>query len=221
MSTVLLPQGVNQMSTVLVPLDVNQMSTVLLPPGVNQMCIVLLPPGVNQMSTVLLPPGVNQMCIVLLPPGVNQMFIVLLPPGVNQTCTVLLPLGVNQMYIVLLPPGVNQSTVLLPPRVNQMCRSQQLAYLLVTISETLSKTVILEMGFKNENLQYTLQKLIGFIIRNCCIMVANKKYLTYDRTGNATQCLYMLITYLQQSVIFSTNIQETWRKQSLETTEFT
>jgi hypothetical protein len=42
-------------------------------------------------------------------------------------------------------------------------RFQQLAYLLVTISEILSKAVLLEMGFKNEKLQYTLQKFVGFI----------------------------------------------------------
>jgi hypothetical protein len=35
---------------------------------------------------------------------------------------------------------------------------QQLAYLLVMISETLSNTVLLEMGFKNKKLQYKLQK---------------------------------------------------------------
>ena len=35
---------------------------------------------------------------------------------------------------------------------------QQLAYLLVMMSEILSNTVILEMGFKNEKLQYKHQK---------------------------------------------------------------
>jgi hypothetical protein len=32
---------------------------------------------------------------------------------------------------------------------------QQLAYLLVTISEIVSKMVLLEMGFKDEKVQYT------------------------------------------------------------------
>ena len=35
---------------------------------------------------------------------------------------------------------------------------QQLAYLLVTMSEILSNTVLLEMGFYNEKVQYKLQK---------------------------------------------------------------
>jgi hypothetical protein len=47
------------------------------------------------------------------------------------------------------------------------------------------------MGFKNENLQYTLQKLVGLITTNCGIMVANNKYLPHDRTGNITHCLYI------------------------------
>jgi hypothetical protein len=68
---------------------------------------------------------------------------------------------------------------------------QQLAYLLVAISEILSKTVLLEMGFKNENLQYTPQKFVGFITRNCGIMVTNNQYLPYDSTGNVTHRLYI------------------------------
>jgi hypothetical protein len=51
--------------------------------------------------------------------------------------------------------------------------------------------VLLEMGLKNENLQYTLQNFVGFITRNSGIMVANNKYLPYDRTGNVTHCLYI------------------------------
>ena len=35
---------------------------------------------------------------------------------------------------------------------------QQLAYWLVTMSEILSNTVLLEMGFKNEKLEYKIQK---------------------------------------------------------------
>jgi hypothetical protein len=61
----------------------------------------------------------------------------------------------------------------------------------VTISEILSKTVLLEMGFSNENLQFTIQKFMGFITRNCGIMVANNKYPPHDRTGNATHSLYI------------------------------
>jgi hypothetical protein len=61
----------------------------------------------------------------------------------------------------------------------------------VTISELLSKTVLLEMGFKNEKLQYTLQIIVGFITCSYGIMVANNKYHPYDRTGNVTNCLYI------------------------------
>jgi len=35
---------------------------------------------------------------------------------------------------------------------------QQFAYFLVMMSEILSNTVLLEMGFKNEKLQYKLEK---------------------------------------------------------------
>jgi hypothetical protein len=61
---------------------------------------------------------------------------------------------------------------------------------LVTISEILSKTVLLEMGLKHKKLQYTLRKFVGFIIRNCGNLLANNKYLPYDRTGNVTHSLY-------------------------------
>jgi hypothetical protein len=57
----------------------------------------------------------------------------------------------------------------------------------VTISEILSNTVHLEMGIKNEKLQYKLQK---FYVSQQEIMVANNKYLPYDRTGNATTYCY-------------------------------
>jgi hypothetical protein len=51
-------------------------------------------------------------------------------------------------------------------------RFQQLACLLVTISEIHSKMVHLEMGFKDEKLQNTLQKFVEFITGKCGIMVA-------------------------------------------------
>jgi hypothetical protein len=63
--------------------------------------------------------------------------------------------------------------------------------LLVTISEILSKMVRLEMGFNDQKLQHTLHKFIGFVTGNCGIILANNKYLPYDRTGNVTHCLYI------------------------------
>jgi hypothetical protein len=65
----------------------------------------------------------------------------------------------------------------------------------VTISKILSKTVILEMGFKHEKLQYTLHKFAGFTRRKYGIIEDNNKNLPYDRTGNVTVCTF-LITYL-------------------------
>ena len=78
------------------------------------------------------------------------------------------------------------------------------------MSEILSKTVLLEMGFKHENLQHNNSEVLGFITRNRGIVMANDKYLPYDRTGNATLNFTLLNTYLQQSEIFSTHIPEIW-----------
>jgi hypothetical protein len=51
--------------------------------------------------------------------------------------------------------------------------------------------VLFEMCSKMEKLQYTLKTFSEFITRNCGMMVANNKYLPYDRTGNVTHCLYI------------------------------
>ena len=69
------------------------------------------------------------------------------------------------------------------------------------------------MGFKHEKLQHNNSEVLGFIIRNRGIVMANDKYLPYDRTGNATLNFTLLITYLQQSEIFSTHIPQLWRIQ--------
>jgi hypothetical protein len=54
---------------------------------------------------------------------------------------------------------------------------QQLAYLLVTMSEILSNALLLEMDFKHEKFQHNNSKVLGFATRNHVIMVANDKYL--------------------------------------------
>jgi len=90
---------------------------------------------------------------------------------------------------------------------------QQLAYLLVTMSEILSNTVLLEMGFKQEKLQHNNSEILDFTTRNCDIVVTNNKYLPYNRTGKATLNFILLIMYQQQTEIFSTHIQEIWRIQ--------
>jgi hypothetical protein len=51
--------------------------------------------------------------------------------------------------------------------------------------------VLLEIGFKNKTLQYTLQKYVGLITSNCGIMLDNNKYLAYVRTGYVTHSLYI------------------------------
>jgi hypothetical protein len=90
---------------------------------------------------------------------------------------------------------------------------QQLAYMLVMMSEILSNTVLLEMGFKHEKLQHNNSGNLGFAARNCGIMVTNNKYLPYDRDGNTTLNFTVLIIYQQQTEIFSKHIQEIWRIQ--------
>jgi len=90
---------------------------------------------------------------------------------------------------------------------------QQLAYMFVMMSEILSNTVLLQMGFKHEKLQNNNSENLGFTTRNCGIVLTNNKYLTYNRTGKTTIYFTLLIIYQQQTEIFSTYIQEIWRIQ--------
>ena len=69
---------------------------------------------------------------------------------------------------------------------------QQLAYMLVTMSNILSNTMLLEMGFKHEKLQHNNSENLGFT-RNCGIVVTNNKYIPYNRTGKTTLNFTLLI----------------------------
>jgi hypothetical protein len=78
---------------------------------------------------------------------------------------------------------------------------QQLAYLLVTMSEILSNTVILEMGFKNEKLQefyVSQQEIVALLSPIIC---------TFHTTVLVVQhpIFAMLITHPQKNKIFSTH----------------
>jgi hypothetical protein len=88
---------------------------------------------------------------------------------------------------------------------------QQLAFLLMTMSEIISNTMLLDKGSKHEKLHHNSVNS-GFT-RNCGIVLTNNKYLPYDRAGNTTLKFTLLIIYQQQTENFSTHIQEIWRIQ--------
>jgi hypothetical protein len=69
-------------------------------------------------------------------------------------------------------------------------RFQQLAFMLVTISEILSKRGSLKWvsNLKHYNTHF---RNCRFNNNNCRIMVANNKCRPYNRTGNVTHCLYI------------------------------
>jgi hypothetical protein len=104
------------------------------------------------------------------------------------------------LHLSFAPPSVSDKLHIIavpstefPIRLNRL---QQMAYLLVTMSEIPSDTVLLEMGFKHEMLQHNNSEVLGFATRNRGIVVANDMYLPYDRTGNATLNLTLLIIYV-------------------------
>jgi hypothetical protein len=82
---------------------------------------------------------------------------------------------------------------------------RHLAYLLVSMRETLSYIVLLEIGFKKGK----IAEILGFTIRNCGIMVANNTNNTTELAMQHPICT-LLITHLQQTEILSTHIPEIW-----------
>jgi len=85
-------------------------------------------------------------------------------------------------------------------------RFQQLAYWLVTMSEIVSNTLLLEMGFKYKNLQYKFQKFR--VSQQEIVASLSPKISTFLTIELVLQhpVFTLLITHLQQTEIFSTHI---------------
>jgi hypothetical protein len=71
--------------------------------------------------------------------------------------------------------------------------------------EILSYIVLLEIGFKKGK----IAEILGFTTRNCGIMVTNNTNNTTELETQYPICT-LLITHLQKTEIFSTQIQEIW-----------
>jgi hypothetical protein len=83
------------------------------------------------------------------------------------------------LHISFSPPSVSDKLhILTVPSMQFHTRLnglQQLAHWLPMISETLSNTVHLEMGFKHEKLQHNNSEILDFTTRKCDIVVTNDK----------------------------------------------